>query len=209
MFGNRDKLMTSLFCFLHYIIDQFCNTYDKNIHAIPYNRFIPCEKISGKGDGSSASSVDLSRRDFWAMMYCDYWQGKYFQEYFQSLKHCLGDQSPSEATIFRWFRQFMSGATMLKNDDRCGRMATTVTPEDVPRVESLIEKDPKMTYAEIHGIMKISSGSLTRIHHDCLGVRKHCTRWLTLNLSEQQKPGTVDWCTHKLRTFDGGRSPSD
>ena len=70
----------------------------------------------------------------------------------------------------------MSGAKTLEDDDRCGRMATTVTPEDVPRVESLIKKDPKMTYAEIQEIMKISSGSLTRILQDSLGVRRRCTR---------------------------------
>ena len=50
-------------------------------------------------------------------------------------------------------------------------MATTVTPENVSRVEYLIKKDPKMTFAEIHDIMRISSGSLTRILHVCLGVR--------------------------------------
>ena len=58
----------------------------------------------------------------------------------------FGDQSPSEATIFRWFRQFMSGARTLEDNDRCGRMATTATQEDVPMVESLIKKNPKMTY---------------------------------------------------------------
>ena len=46
----------------------------------------------------------------------------------------------------------------MEGDDRCGRMATTVTPENVSRVESLIKKDTKM-----QDIMKISSGSLTRI----------------------------------------------
>ena len=35
----------------------------------------------------------------------------------------------------------------MEGDDRCGRMATTVTPENVSRVEALIKKDPKMTYA--------------------------------------------------------------
>ena len=55
-------------------------------------------------------------------------------------------------------------------------MATTVTPENVSRVEVLIKKDPKMTYAEIRDIMKISSGSLTCIFHDCFGVRKRCAR---------------------------------
>ena len=96
----------------------------------------------------------------------------------------------------------------MQDDDRCGRMATTVTPENVSRVESLIMKDPKMAYTEIQVIMKISSGSLTRILHDCLGIRKRCARWVPHSPSEEQKRGTVDWCTHMLRKFDGGRSPS-
>ena len=43
----------------------------------------------------------------------------------------------------------MSGARTLEDYDRCGRMATTVTPENVSRVEPLIKKDPKMAYAEM------------------------------------------------------------
>ena len=133
------------------------------------------------------------------MVYYDYCQGKSVQECFQSLKHCFGDQPPSEATILRWFRQFMSGARTLEDDDRCGQMTTTVTPEDVPKVQSLIKKDPKMTYAEIQDIMKISSGSLTRVLHDSLGVRERCIRWVPHNMSEEQKRGRVDWCTHMLK----------
>ena len=169
--------------------------------------FIPCDKMSGKGDVSSANSVDLFRKDFRAMMYCDYFQGKSFRECFQSLKHCLGDQSPSKATVFWWFRQFMSGARTLEDDDRCGRMATTVTLENVFSVESLIKKDPKMAYAEIQDTMKISSRSLTHILHDCLDVRKRCAHWVPHGLSDEQKRCRVDWCTHMLRQFDRGRSP--
>ena len=101
----------------------------------------------------------------------------------------------------------MSGARTLEDDDRCGRMATTVTPENVCRVESLIEMDLKMTYAEIQVIMKISSGCLTRILRDCLDARKRWARWVPHNLSEEQKRGMMDWCTHMLRKFDGRRSP--
>ena len=95
---------------------------------------------------------------------------------------------------------------MSGDHERYDRMATTVTPENVPRVESLIEKDPKMTYAEIQDIKKISSGSLTHILHDCLGVTQCCTRWVSHKVSEEQKQGRVDWCTHMLRKFDRGRS---
>ena len=119
-------------------------------------------------------------------MYYDYRHGKSIQECFQSLKHCFGDQSPSKATVFRWFRQFMSGARTLEDDGRCGRMLTTVTPENVSRVESLIKKDPKMAYTEIQDIMKISSESLTRILHCCYGASKRCARWLPHNLGEEQ-----------------------
>ena len=86
-------------------------------------------------------------------------------------------------------------------------MATTVTSENVSRVESMIKKDPNMTYAEMQDIMTISSESLTYILHDCLGVRKRCARWVPHKLNEEQKRGRVDWCTHMLRKFDGGRSP--
>ena len=207
MFCNQDELMTSLLCFLHYIIDQFRNTCDKIFYLIPYNHFIPCNKMSGKGDGSSASSVDLSWRDFRAMMDYDYCQGKSFQQCFQSLIHCFGDQSPLKATVFRWVRQVMSGVRTSEDDDCCGQMAMTVTPENVSRVESLIKKDPKMTYTELQDIMKISSGRLTRILHICLGVRTGCACWVPHNLSEEQKRGSVDWCTQMLRKFDWRRSP--
>ena len=63
----------------------------------------------------------------------------------------------------------MSGKRTLEDDNRCDRMATTGTPENVSRVESLIKKDPKMTYAGIQDIMKVLSGSLTRVLYDCLG----------------------------------------
>ena len=54
--------------------------------------------------------------------------------------------------------------------------------------------------------MKISLGSLTRILHNSLGVRKRCTRWVPHNLSEEHKWGRVDWCTRMLRKFDVGWS---
>ena len=87
----------------------------------------------------------------------------------------------------------MSGVRTLEDDDRCGRMSGTVTHENVFKEELLIKKDPKMTYAEIQDIMKISSGSLTRIPDDCLGVRKRCARWVPHNLNKEQKQGRVDW----------------
>ena len=95
----------------------------------------------------------------------------------------------------------------MEDDGRCHQMAKTVSHENISRVESLIKTDQKMTYAEIQEFMKISSGSLTRLLPDCLGKRIRFTCWVPHSLSEEQKRGRVDWCTHMLRKFDGGRSP--
>ena len=98
----------------------------------------------------------------------------------------------------------MSGARTLEDDDSCGQTATTLTLENVFKVEPLIKKAQKMAHAEIQDTMKTSSGSLTRILHDCLGVRKRCALWVPHDLSEEQKRGRVDWCTYMLRKFDEG-----
>ena len=100
----------------------------------------------------------------------------------------------------------MSEARTLEDHDRCGRMATAFTLENVSRVQPLIKKDPKMAYAEIQDIMKISPRSLTRILHDCHGKRKRA-HWVLINLYEEQKWSRVDWCTHMPRKIDGGRFP--
>ena len=55
--------------------------------------------------------------------------------------------------------------------------------------------------------MKISSGSLTRILHDCLCIRKRCACLVLHSWVKSRRGGRVDWCTHMLRKFDGGRFP--
>ena len=77
-------------------------------------------------------------------------------------------------------------------------MISTFIPQNVFTVECLIEKDPKPKDAEIQDIMKISSGGLTRILHNCLGVRKRDVSCVPHNLNGEQEVGRVDWCTSML-----------
>ena len=73
--------------------------------------------------------------------------------------------------------------------------------ENASRVGSRIKKDPKLVYADIQEIIKISSGSLTRILHDCLGIRKGCARWVPHGLSEEQKRCGVDCAPHAKKIW--------
>ena len=60
MFCNLDELMPFLLYFLYSTIDQFRSTCAKSFTWFCTTILIPHDKMSCKGDGSSASSVDLS-----------------------------------------------------------------------------------------------------------------------------------------------------
>ena len=133
-------------------------------------------------------------------MYYVYCHEKSFQECFQSVSVQSHYFLVAQTVHIR--RELVA-----ENDDRCDQIAATVTSENVPRLESLIMKAPQMTYTEIQVIMKISLGGLTIILHHCFGVWKRCVGWVPHSLSEEQKWGIMDSCTHMCRIFDGGRSP--
>ena len=154
-----------------------------------------------------AAAATTIRRDFQTMVYYNYCRGTSFQECFQSVKTCFSDQLLPKATVFKLFRWFVSSAKTLEDSDLCSRTATTVTTENVSRVESLLEIDPKMTYAEIQHIVKISSTSLTHILHYSVGIRKSCEVWSPTTCVKSKQRVREDWCTHMLGTFGGGRSP--
>ena len=82
-------------------------------------------------------------------------------------------------------------------------MVSIASSENVFRVESLTEKDPKPTYTKIWDIMKTSSISLTRILKGCLGVGKLFARRVPFKHSQEKKLGGVDWCTHMLSHWEG------
>lgn len=162
--------------------------------------------MSDKGTGTFASSSGLSRRDFRAMIFYDFSQGKSYQQCHHTLKRCFGDQAPSKATVFRWYRHFLSGQTNIEDDDRCGRPPTSVTPENISKVRSMIKEDGRVTYVEIQDMLKISSGSVNIILHQHLNVRKRYARWVPHSLNPEQKQARVDWCNSMLTNFEQGRS---
>ena len=48
-----------------------------------------------------------------------------------NLNSIFGDQVPSRATVFNWFAEFRKGRTSLSDEERLGRPATAVTPDNL------------------------------------------------------------------------------
>ena len=162
--------------------------------------------MDGKGDGPREAAVSLSRRDFRAMIYYDFLRGKDYRQSHESLCKCFRDKAPSLATVNRWFNAFVRGETSLDDDNRCGRPATVNTDKTVEIVKRQIIEDPRITENEMKETLKISSGTLDRVLHHELFVRKRCARWVPHNLTEEQTRARFEWCQYMLKKFDGGKS---
>ena len=72
--------------------------------------FLFCQTCSVMGDSFSKT----------AMLYYDYHQGKFFQQNFQSLSNCLGDQSALRSTVHDWCKEFHFGRTKFEFSNCCG-----------------------------------------------------------------------------------------
>ena len=153
--------------------------------------------MDGKGDASvwaQAPPVKPSRTDFRAMILYDYLQGKKYAESFETLSKCFGDTAPSIKTVYNWFKEFGFGRRSLEDSDRCGQPKSVTIEENVTRVKELIEENPRITVEEMMDTLNLTTGSMDRILHSHLNVRKRCAHWVPHRLTEEHTAAaTLDY----------------
>ncbi|CAF1396403.1 unnamed protein product, partial [Rotaria sp. Silwood1] len=91
---------------------------------------------------------------------------------FDELTEALGPDAPSYPTVRRWAKRFREGRDDVTDDPRSGRPISVLTDENVERVRQVIEDDPYSTYDDIMGETDLSRGTIERIIHDRLKMRK-------------------------------------
>ena len=69
----------------------------------------PASNMSGQGDCSCAFTMDLSNRDFRAMILFDFFGGRSYWECFTSSAIFWGEKSPTKSTMIKWYRKFQLG----------------------------------------------------------------------------------------------------
>ena len=115
---NVHNRVTSQQTFLHQHKVKYLHSYDTENFLTA--KLVSDSKMFDKSYGFPDSAEAPSQRDFCAMMYYDYCQGKSFQQCFQSLSNCFG-------YILRRDPQFTSGTRIFGSTERCLKTVTVVT----------------------------------------------------------------------------------
>ena len=92
----------------------------------------------------------------------------------------LGPKAPSYPTVAEWAKRLREGREDLNDDPRSGRPVSELTDENIELVQQVINNDPYSTYDEIIAEICLSYGTIKRIIHDCLKIKKS---YITLNAS--------------------------
>lgn len=150
--------------------------------------------------------MDLNREHFRAMIFYDFKVGLSRVRSLERLRNAFGDSSPSQATVYRWFREFQRGRGSLVDEERVGRPVTAATDENVLAVEQMLSEDNRVTYVQMQATLKIGSAAVKTILHEKLNVKKLCSRWIPHHLTNEQKQTRVKWCQEMLQRFDKGNS---
>ncbi|CAF4422873.1 unnamed protein product, partial [Didymodactylos carnosus] len=88
---------------------------------------------------------------------------------------------------------------------RVGRPITETTPANIDKVKAVIEEDPYCTYDEIEAETSLSRGTVNRIIHDALQLKKVTSRWVPHELTEKNRQDRVRICRENLAKFKDGR----
>ena len=110
----------------------------------------------------------------------------------KELVNAEGKHALSLRTVERWIRAFKDGDETISDKPRSGRPREAVTPENIAKVEDLVNDDPHISTTEMASQVGISHERIVHILHSELSLRKVCAKWVPHKLSEKNKEKRVE-----------------
>ena len=119
----------------------------------------------------------------------------------EELVTALGPSAPSYATVARWAKRFHKGREDVNDHPRSASSESEFTGENIELIRQVIANDSPSTYDEILPDTSPSHATIERIIYDCLKIKEVTSRWVSQQLTHQQR---VKLCCKNLVKFQNG-----
>jgi len=104
----------------------------------------------------------------------------------EMVSSAYGETAVKKTVIYKWYNRFQEGRENIGDDARSGRPASK-TSSHVAAVKELLDKDRRITIREIVDRTDCGYGTVFKIIHDQLNMRRICARWIPKMLTDDQK----------------------
>ena len=148
---------------------------------------------------SDAKACFSSKVEYHAVIRYLYLKGKTGKEIHGELADVYGSSAPSYAQVKFWVGEFKRGRTSLEDEARSGRPLDATDKEMCKKVRDLVYSDRRIQVEEIAQALGISHGSVSKISHDRLGMRKLTVPWVPKSLSNEQMETRASVCSALLK----------
>jgi histone-lysine N-methyltransferase SETMAR len=129
-----------------------------------------------------------------------YLKGKSRDEIQVELNAVYGEQSPSLATIKRWFNEFKAGRTSVVDVKKSGRPCE-INEKITSRLEEIIQNERRITTRELTARINVSKGTLQTLLATS-GIRKLCSRFVPRLLTADMQAHRLECCRTNLETLE-------
>jgi hypothetical protein len=114
------------------------------------------------------------------------------------LREVYGEDTPSRAHVFEWYRRFLVGREDVEDDERPGRPVTMKTDKNVDKVRTLVRNDRRLSIRMIAEELNVDKETARQIFTQNLKMKKVCANMVPKNLNEDQKLNREEMCQNVL-----------
>ena len=104
------------------------------------------------------------------------------QETFERLKTVFGNNTMKKTALYNWYSKFEQGDNSVTDEKRSGRPSSISTK----KIKELLDSDRRMTFRDITIRTGYTFGTVFRIIHNELGMKRICARWIPHIIDENQ-----------------------
>ncbi|CAF5055852.1 unnamed protein product, partial [Rotaria sp. Silwood1] len=110
----------------------------------------------------------------------------------------------SYTTVAEWIQRFNQSRTSIEDHPRFGRPVTEATDRNIEVIRALIDENPHITIRYMFFETGLSYGTINRIIHDDLKLKKLCARRIPHQLTEKNKQ-RMQICQENLAKLVSGQ----
>jgi hypothetical protein len=159
--------------------------------------------VSSNIDLTLVQRMEFSNENLRFYVFVEVKRGVPVKEVLQHLRESLGEASPSQSFVYKWYKDFSTGERdSVQTLPRSGRPLSQCTDGNISKVFDFVEAQPKSTLACIATSLELTRATVRRILVDELLFRKICSVWIPHMLTENNKNKRVTCCQGFLEMFN-------